>query len=122
MYKNKFVLAISTVFALAACSTVQSGEQSNLNLGTSAIQFAAQTKCNHDIDDFAAWKIASKLMTKTQKKEKKTQICKCVGKNAPTVLSPSELALAAVDSKARTALTGVAVAKTMNACVSEVVK
>ncbi|MEO3355887.1 hypothetical protein [Acinetobacter haemolyticus] len=61
-------------------------------------------------------------MTKTQKKEKKDQICTCVGKNAPTILSPSELALAAVDSKARTALTGVAVAKTMNACVSEVVK
>ena len=61
-------------------------------------------------------------MTKAQKKEKKTQMCKCVGKNAPTVSSPSEVALAAVDSKARTALTGVAVAKTMNACVSEVVK
>lgn len=122
MHKNNFVLAISTVFALAACSTVQSSEQSNLKLGTSAIQFAAKTKCNHDIDDYAAWKIASKLMTKTQRKEKKDQICTCVGKNAPTILSPSELALAAVDSKARTALTGVAVAKTMNACVSEVVK
>lgn len=106
MHKNNFVLAISTVFVLAACSTVQSGEQSNLKLGTSAIQFAAKTKCNHDIDDFVAWKIASKLMTKTQKKEKKYQICTCVGKNAPTILSPSELALAAVDSKARTALTG----------------
>jgi hypothetical protein len=42
-------------------------------------------------------------MTKNQKQQKKKQICKCVGKNAPTVLSPSELALAAVDSKARTA-------------------
>jgi len=61
-------------------------------------------------------------MNSELKKQKKKQICKCVGKNAPTVLSPSELTLAAVDSKARTALTGVAVAKTMNACVSEVVK
>ena len=61
-------------------------------------------------------------MTKNQKQQKKKQICKCVGKNAPTVLSPLELALAAVDSKARTALTGVAVAKTMNACLSEVIK
>lgn len=88
----------------------------------SAIQVAAQTKCKHDLDDSADWKVESKLMTKNQKQQKKKQICKCVGKNAPTVLSPSELALAVVDSKARTALTGVAVAKTMNACVSEVIK
>jgi hypothetical protein len=38
-------------------------------------------------------------MTKNQKQQKKKQICKCVGKNAPTVLSPSELALAAVGSE-----------------------
>ncbi|WP_420001247.1 hypothetical protein ACN19N_09990 [Acinetobacter sp. LF10] len=32
----------------------------------SAIQVAAQTKCKHDLDNFAAWKVASKLMTKNQ--------------------------------------------------------
>lgn len=121
MNKNKFFIILS-FFTLLACVDAQSAEPTKLKMGTSAIQFAAQTKCTYDIDDFAAWKVASKLMTKNQKQQKKKQICKCVGKNAPTVLSPSELALAAVDSKARTALTGVAVAKTMNACVSEVIK
>ncbi|WP_288402635.1 hypothetical protein [uncultured Acinetobacter sp.] len=121
MNKNKFFIILS-FFTLLACVDAQSAEPTKLKMGTSAIQLAAQTKCTHDIDDFAAWKVASKLMTKNQKQQKEKQICKCVGKNAPTVLSPSELALAAVDSKARTALTGVAVAKTMNACVSEVIK
>ena len=64
MYKNKYVLSILTLFALAICSTVKSGERSDFKLGTSAIQFAAQTKYNHDIYDFAACKIASKLMIK----------------------------------------------------------
>ena len=82
MYKNKFVLAISTVFALAACSTVQSGEQSNLKLGTSAIQFAAQTKCNHDIDDFAAWKIARKTNKPTIQKLHIVLIFKNITSNA----------------------------------------
>ena len=122
MKKNHLLFILSTSLTLLACSSAQSAEQSKLKLGTSAIEFAAQTKCSHDIDDFAAWKVASRLMNSELKKQKKKQICKCVGKNAPTVLSPSELTLAAVDSKARTALTGVAVAKTMNACVSEVIK
>lgn len=121
MKKNHLLFILSTSLTLLVCSSAQSAEQSKLKLGTSAIEFAAQTKCSHDIDDFAAWKVASRLMSSELKKQKK-KICKCVGKNAPTVLSPSELALAAVDSKARTALTGVAVAKTMNACVSEVIK
>ncbi|MBH2002440.1 MAG: hypothetical protein I8H98_09280 [Moraxellaceae bacterium] len=121
MNKNKFFIIFS-FFALLACVDAQSAEPTKLKMGTSAIQFAAQTKCKHDLDDFAAWKIAAKLMSHDQKQQKKSQICKCVGKNAPTVLSPSELVLAAVDSKARTTLTGVAVAKTMNACVSEVLK
>ena len=121
MYNHKFLFALVLTFTSSLC-VAQNAEQHSSHIVNSAIQIAAQTKCKHDLDDFAAWKIAAKLMSHDQKQQKKSQICKCVGKNAPTVLSPSELALAAVDSKARTTLTGVAVAKTMNACVSEVLK
>ncbi|ENV37887.1 hypothetical protein F959_01408 [Acinetobacter venetianus RAG-1 = CIP 110063] len=73
MKKNHLLFILSTSLTLLVCSSAQSAEQSKLKLGTSAIEFAAQTKCSHDIDDFAAWKVASRLMSSELKKQKKNK-------------------------------------------------
>ena len=53
MNKNKFIILFS-FFILLSCVDAQGAEPTKMKMGTSAIQFAAQTKCTHDIDDFAA--------------------------------------------------------------------
>ena len=72
MNKNKFIILFS-FFILLACVDAQGAEPTKMKMGTSAIQFAAQTKCTHDIDDFAAWKVASKLMTRTKNNRRKSK-------------------------------------------------
>ncbi len=54
-----------------------------------------------EIETNPTWIMGSKLLSEDQKQKKKREVCNCVGDNSPKVLSKEQLALAAIDPKAK---------------------
>ena len=81
---------------------------------------ASHAKCMDEIENNPTWLMTSKLFSDDQKQKKKREVCNCVGENSPKVLSKEQLALAAIDPKAKTTYTALATTKTTATCASEV--
>jgi len=117
MKKNKLLMCLAGALMLSACtSSPLSGSNSD---GVSVIRMASNQKCMEDIENNPTWILSSKLLSEDQKQKKKREVCKCVGDNAPKMLSKEQLALAAVDSKAKDAYSALAATKTSATCASE---
>jgi len=117
MKKLKFLMCLSGVVLLSACaSSPISGSDSD---GISVIRMASNQKCMDEIENNPTWMVSSKLLSEDQKQKKKREVCKCVGDNAPKMLSKEQLALAAIDSKAKDAYAALATTKTSAVCASE---
>lgn len=117
MKKYKLLMYLTGVLMLSACvSSPLSGSESD---GISVIRMASNQKCMDEIENNPTWMVSSKLLSEDQKQKKKREVCKCVGDNAPKMFSKEQLALAAVDSKARDAYSALATTKTSAVCASE---
>ena len=117
MKKYKLLMCLTGVLMLSACvSSPLSGSESD---GISVIRMASNQKCMDEIENNPTWMVSSKLLSEDQKQKKKREVCKCVGDNAPKMFSKEQLALAAVDSKARDAYSALATTKTSAVCASE---
>ena len=117
MKKYKFLMCLTGVLMLSACvSSPLSGSESD---GISVIRIASNQKCMKEIESNPTWIVGSKLLSKDQKQKKKREVCNCVGDNSPKVLSKEQLALAAIDPKAKATYGALAATKTTAICASE---
>ena len=120
MKKYKFLTCLTGVLMLSACvSSPLSGSESD---GISVIRIASNQKCMKEIESNPTWIVGSKLLSKDQKQKKKREVCKCVGDNAPKMFSKEQLALAAIDPKAKDAYSTLAATKTSATCTAEMLK
>lgn len=88
--------------------------------GISAIiKMASHAKCMDEIETNPTWIMGSKLLSEDQKQKKKREVCNCVGDNSPKVLSKEQLALAAIDHKAKATCGALTATKTTAICASE---
>lgn len=124
MKKSIYVLA-SLALILSACTTSGIEQSANTTtttqqLGAAAIKVAVNAKCNTELNNQPAWRNITKVMTAEQKQAVQADICGCVSNKAPQNITTVDLATAAIDPAARTAIITNAVTKTINACVAEV--
>lgn len=126
--KKTLLIAIATL-SLAACTTattetttVGNGITTATNVGVGVFKYAVDQKCRVEIQNHAAWKVASVAMTSAQQATALNNVCGCVSEKAPQNLTVVELGQVAVDQNARNQLVTKAVANTLNACYSEVMK
>lgn len=86
------------VLALTACATTPgagSTETATQQLGMTALKVAVNAKCITEINNVAAWKTATKLMTAEQRDSIQTNVCGCVSEKAPNSVTAVDLATAA---------------------------
>ncbi|MDQ9027816.1 hypothetical protein [Acinetobacter nosocomialis] len=110
------------VLALTACATTPgagSTETATQQLGMTALKVAVNAKCITEINNVAAWKTATKLMTAEQRDSIQTNVCGCVSEKAPNSVTAVDLATAALDPAARATVVNQVVSNTVNACVAE---
>lgn len=124
---KKLMLALApVVLALTACATTTgtgtgatSAQTTTQQLGVAALKVAVNAKCITEINNVAAWKTATKLMTAEQRDSIQTNVCGCVSEKAPNTVTAVELAAAAFDVNARATIVNQVVSKTVNECVAE---
>jgi hypothetical protein len=116
MKKYQMMLCLVGGLILSGCASSPMGSESD---GISVIRMASNSKCMDEIESNPTWIVSSKLLSEDQKQKKKREVCKCVGDNAPKMLSKEQLALAAIDSKAKDAYAALANTKTSAICASE---
>lgn len=124
---KKLMLALApVVLALTACATTTgtgtgatSAQTTTQQLGVAALKVAVNAKCITEINNVAAWKTATKLMTAEQRDSIQTNVCGCVSEKAPNSVTAVELAAAAFDVNARATIVNQVVSKTVNECVAE---
>ncbi|ARG17681.1 TPA: hypothetical protein JIZ13_11920 [Acinetobacter nosocomialis] len=120
---KKLMLAMApVVLALTACATTPgagSTETATQQLGMTALKVAVNAKCITEINNVAAWKTATKLMTAEQRDSIQTNVCGCVSEKAPNSVTAVDLATAALDPAARATVVNQVVSNTVNACVAE---
>ena len=125
--KKLIAALIPLTLALTACVSVDSNGTANTQsatqqLGGVALKIAINAKCTTELNNIAAWQVATKLMTSTQKQNIQSEICGCVSEKAPQSVTAVDLATAAIDPVARNTIITNAVTKTINACVAEAVR
>ena len=117
MKNDKLILSLLGSLMLSACaSNPLSGSDDD---GISAIKMASHAKCMDEIETNPTWIVGSKLLSEDQRQKKKREVCNCVGDNSPKVLSKEQLALAAIDPKAKATYSALAATKTTATCASE---
>ena len=117
MKNDKLILSLLGSLMLSACaSNPLSGSDDD---GISAIKMASHAKCMDEIETNPTWIVGSKLLSEDQRQKKKREFCNCVGDNSPKVLSKEQLALAAIDPKAKATYSALAATKTTATCASE---
>ena len=117
MKNDKLILCLFGSLILSACvSNPLSGSDDD---GITVIKMASHAKCMNEIETNPTWIVASKLYSEEQKQKKKREVCNCVGENSPKVLSKEQLALAAIDPKAKATYGALAATKTTAICASE---
>jgi hypothetical protein len=117
MKNDKLILCLFGSLMLCAC--VSNPLSSSDDDGISAIKMASHAKCMDEIETNPTWIMGSKLLSEDQKQKKKREVCNCVGDNSPKVLSKEQLALAAIDPKAKATYGALAATKTTATCASE---
>ena len=117
MRNDKLILCLFGSLILSAC--VSNPLSSSDDDGISAIKMASHAKCMDEIETNPRWIMGSKLLSEDQKQKKKREVCNCVGDNSPKVLSKEQLALAAIDPKAKATYGALAATKTTAICASE---
>lgn len=118
MKNNKLIMGLFSSVLLTAC--VSNPLSSSNSDGFSVIKMASHAKCMDEIENNPTWLMTSKLFSDDQKQKKKREVCNCVGENSPKVLSKEQLALVAIDPKAKATYTALATTKTTATCASEV--
>ena len=124
--KKLVALLAPIALVLSACATTDSTGTSNAGsttqqLGSVALKIAINAKCTTELNNLAAWKTATKVMSADQKANVQSQICGCVSEKAPQSVTAVDLAAAAIDPAARATIVSNVVTKTINACVAEAV-
>lgn len=117
MKNDKLILCLFGSLILSAC--VSNPLSSSDDDGISAIKMASHAKCMDEIETNPLWIMGSKLLSEDQKQKKKREVCNCVGDNSPKVLSKEQLALAAIDPKAKATYGTLAATKTTATFASE---
>ena len=117
MKNDKLMFCLFGSILLSACvSNPLSGSGDG---GISVIKMASHAKCMDELETNPTWMVGSKLLSEDQKQKKKREVCNCVGENSPKMLSKEQLALAAIDPKAKATYTALAATKTTATCASE---
>lgn len=106
-----------TLFGCASTGT--DAATSATNIGMSIFKSAVDNKCRSELNDNAIYKTASIFMSTEQKSRLEDRVCGCVSEKAPENVTLAEIGQAVIDPAARPRIVGTAVAKTLNACVSE---
>lgn len=125
--KKTAAFIVPFILALTGCVTTDSLDSTaagttTQQLGAVAMKIAINAKCTTELENLPAWKVATKVMTAEQKSNVQSQICGCVSEKAPQSVTAVDLATAALDPQARTAIVSNAVTKTINACVAEAMR
>ena len=125
--KKLVALLAPIALVLSACAKTDSTGTSNAGsttqqLGSVALKIAINAKCTTELNNLAAWKTATKVMSADQKANVQSQICGCVSEKAPQNVTAVDLATAALDPQARATIVSNVVSNTINACVAEAVK
>ena len=115
-------LVLSACTAMGTSGTGTEPQSATQQLGTAAVKIAINAKCTTEINNVPAWQAATKIMTATQKQNIQSEICGCVSEKVPESVTAVDLATAALDPTARTAIVSNVVSKTINACVQEAVR
>lgn len=131
MMKNYLLMMLTVMsLGLTACTTpTGSGTGTgttapNLGtaataLGTQAFKYAVEQKCRAEVNNYPAWQVLSKTLSKVTQTDIENKICGCVGEKAPQSVTAEELVQIAIDANARTQVIGMAVSKTLAACYTE---
>lgn len=109
----KKIIFLLPALMLSACAT-SSDKSSTSQLGSLAFKKAVNAKCAAELNNIDAWRIGTKLMTKSQKKRAQSQVCGCVTQKAPY-----SAANAVVNSSTYNAMVANAVVGTIDSCVLE---
>lgn len=121
--KKLFLSALAVATMLTGCATTgvdaTTAVSTATNVGMSVFKTAVDTQCRSELNNNSIYKTASLIMTDAQKSSLETKVCGCVSEKAPQSVTLVELGQVAIDPTARTQIVGGAVAKTINACVSE---
>lgn len=123
--KKLLLGALASTLILSGCATTgvdsTTAMSTATNVGMNVFKTAVDTQCRTQLNSYNAYKVATTLMTETQKSSLENKVCGCVSEKAPQSVTLVELGQVAIDPTARTQIVGSAVTKTINACVSEFV-
>ncbi|SDB84624.1 hypothetical protein [Acinetobacter boissieri] len=119
-----FILALSACAVDGTATTGQTNTNQNTaqQLGVTALKIAINAKCTTELNNTAAWKVASQVMTTEQQQNAQNQVCGCVSDKAIENVNVVDLATAAFDPAARTSIATKAINNTVQACVAESLK
>ncbi|MBF7687448.1 hypothetical protein [Acinetobacter rathckeae] len=127
---KKILPLIPLVFALSACAvdgTATPGQTNTTQntaqqIGMTALKIAINAKCTTELNNTAAWKVASQVMTSQQQQNAQSQVCGCVSDKAMDSVTVVDLATVAFDPAARTSIATKAINNTVHACIAESLK
>lgn len=108
-------LIVLLPMVLVGCATTQGLG----GLGADLLSAALNQKCQSEVKAHPYYAYASVLMSESQKAQITSQVCGCVSKQAPKMLSPNEALTIATDAQQRPAIITKVVKGSLQACAAE---